>query len=195
MEQLERSGTWSRWGATGPRRIVIAEDNREIRRLIAAAMIRDGYVVEEASDGPKLLILVIEADPPVDLVISDHRMAVSSGLQVLAGLRDAGWTCPSSRCQLLVTRICVLKRPSWTPFSWRSLSSWRPSESLYALRFVAPKRTRSQACDQGTTIAPLASVRESMLRGRSCFAPIHGPATSGIAYGNGDAMKLRSCRS
>ena len=94
MEQLERSGTWSRWGATGPRRIVIAEDDPEMRRLIVAAMIRDGYVVEEASDGPRLLILVIEADPPVDLVISDHRMPVSSGLQVLAGLRDAGWSLP-----------------------------------------------------------------------------------------------------
>jgi DNA-binding response OmpR family regulator len=94
-EQLG-SGTWNRWGsgASGPRRIVVAEDDREMRRVIAATLIRDGFVVEEASDGPKLLIMVIEADPPVDLVISDHRMPVSSGLQVLAGLRDAGWSVP-----------------------------------------------------------------------------------------------------
>ena len=94
--QLGKSGTWSRWGigANVPRRVIVAEDNREMRRLIAATLIRDGYVVEEASDGPTLLILVIEADPPFDLVISDHRMPVSSGLQVLAGLRGAGWSLP-----------------------------------------------------------------------------------------------------
>jgi DNA-binding NtrC family response regulator len=93
---LEQSGTWTRWGtsSSGPRRIVVAEDDREMRRLITGALIRDGYIVEEASDGPKLLVSVIEANPPVDLVISDHRMPVSSGLQVLAGLRDAGWAIP-----------------------------------------------------------------------------------------------------
>jgi DNA-binding response OmpR family regulator len=74
--------------------VIVAEDDREMRRLIAATLIRDGYVVEEAPDGPKLLILVIEADPPVDIVVSDHRMPVSSGLQVLAALRDAGWSLP-----------------------------------------------------------------------------------------------------
>jgi DNA-binding response OmpR family regulator len=94
-EQLG-SGTWNRWGsgANVRRRIVVAEDDREMRRVIAATLIRDGFIVEEASDGPKLLITVIEADPPVDLVISDHRMPISSGLQVLAGLRDAGWSVP-----------------------------------------------------------------------------------------------------
>jgi len=94
--ELRKSGTWSRWGLrrNGLRRIIVAEDDREMRRLVAAALMRDGYLVEEASDGPRLLVLVIEADPPVDLVISDHRMPLSSGLQVLAGLRDAGWTIP-----------------------------------------------------------------------------------------------------
>jgi DNA-binding response OmpR family regulator len=93
---FEQSGTWTRWqiGRNGARRIIVAEDDREMRRLIAGTLIRDGHVVEEATDGPKLLILVIEADPPVDLVISDHRMPVSSGLQVLQGLRDAGWGLP-----------------------------------------------------------------------------------------------------
>ena len=93
---FEQSGTWTRWqiGRNAARRIIVAEDDREMRRLIAGTLIRDGHVVEEAPDGPKLLILVIEADPPVDLVISDHRMPVSSGLQVLKGLRDAGWSLP-----------------------------------------------------------------------------------------------------
>jgi DNA-binding response OmpR family regulator len=94
--ELRKSGTWSRWAMRGKglRRIVVAEDDREMRRLVAAALTKDGYLVEEAPDGPRLLVRVIEADPPVDLVISDHRMPVSSGLQVLAGLRDAGWTIP-----------------------------------------------------------------------------------------------------
>jgi hypothetical protein len=55
-EQLG-SGTWNRWGsgANVRRRIVVAEDDREMRRVIAATLIRDGFIVEEASDGPKLL--------------------------------------------------------------------------------------------------------------------------------------------
>jgi DNA-binding NtrC family response regulator len=96
QSEVRDSGTWNRWGIRGndQRRIVVAEDDREMRRLVRAALMRDGYLVEEASDGPRLLVQVVAADPPIDLVISDHCMPASSGLQVLAGLRDAGWTLP-----------------------------------------------------------------------------------------------------
>jgi DNA-binding response OmpR family regulator len=96
QSQIDESGTWRRWeiGTPGQCRIIVAEDDREMRRLIADTLTAEGYVVDEAPDGPKLLTQIIGAEPPVDLVISDHRMPLSSGLQVLAGLRYAGWRLP-----------------------------------------------------------------------------------------------------
>jgi DNA-binding response OmpR family regulator len=91
---VDDSGTWRRWevDANGRRRIIVGEDDREMRRLIADTLMAEGYIVDEAPDGPKLQI--VGAEPPIDLVISDHGMPLSSGLQVLAGLRYAGWRLP-----------------------------------------------------------------------------------------------------
>jgi DNA-binding response OmpR family regulator len=93
---VDQSGTWRRCqiGTNSRQRIIVAEDDREMRRLIADALTEEGYLIEEAPDGPKLLTQIVEAEPPVDLVISDHRMPVSSGLQVLSGLRYVGWRRP-----------------------------------------------------------------------------------------------------
>jgi len=74
------------------RRILLAEDDREMRVLIASALCRDGYEVVEVNDGAELLTQMAEAylSPEVgqfDLVITDHRMPRVAGLDVLRGLR------------------------------------------------------------------------------------------------------------
>jgi DNA-binding response OmpR family regulator len=85
-----------------PPRIVVAEDDEEMRRLIAAALRKDGFDVTEVSDGMRLLVHVIgrDGDPEraYDLIISDLRMPATSGLQVLRGLRNSGFTIPFILC-------------------------------------------------------------------------------------------------
>lgn len=85
---------------TGPRRprVLVAEDNDDIRRLVATVLRVDGYSVIEARDGTELLEQLGSALlfghfggelDPIDLVITDIRMPGHSGLELLAGLRDA----------------------------------------------------------------------------------------------------------
>ncbi len=83
-----------------PPRVVVAEDDDEMRRLVVEALLKDGYEVEEARDGGRLLVRAAAyytrrakvAD--VDLIVSDVRMPICSGLQILQGLREANWHIP-----------------------------------------------------------------------------------------------------
>jgi DNA-binding response OmpR family regulator len=82
-----------------PLRILLAEDDREMRRLLATSLREEGFDVIAASDGNRLLEqigshILSPGRDPVDLVISDVRMPGRSGLEVLAGLRGADWATP-----------------------------------------------------------------------------------------------------
>lgn len=82
-----------------PARILIAEDDPEMRALLVTSFRADGYDVVEAVDGPDLLeqvsILLFSGQAvPVDLIISDERMPGLLGSEVLAGLRESHWPTP-----------------------------------------------------------------------------------------------------
>lgn len=76
-------------------RVLIAEDDAELRFLLQHVLEQDGYRVMTVSDG-EALRKIVEGSPPgstdIDVVISDIRMPGYSGLQVLELLRqrDAG---------------------------------------------------------------------------------------------------------
>jgi DNA-binding response OmpR family regulator len=76
--------------------VVLAEDDREMRMLVATTLRRAGWDVLEAGDGMDLLDCVawlIEArDDWADCVlVSDIRMPELDGLEVLERLRGLGW--------------------------------------------------------------------------------------------------------
>jgi CheY-like chemotaxis protein len=82
-----------------PLRILVAEDDREMRRMMTASLSDEGFVVVEAGDGNRLLELIgSQLLSPnrdhVDLIISDVRMPGHTGLEVLAGLRGSDWATP-----------------------------------------------------------------------------------------------------
>jgi DNA-binding response OmpR family regulator len=68
-------------------RIVVADDDPDIRRLIVFTLKRRGYAVREATDGDAALALVSEDVP--DLVVLDVMMPGRTGLEVAAALRGA----------------------------------------------------------------------------------------------------------
>ena len=64
-----------------------------MRRLIVEALREDGNEVVEASDGGRLLVELTHGREcsyeQVDLIVSDIRMPVCSGLQIVEALRTA----------------------------------------------------------------------------------------------------------
>lgn len=81
--------------ARSGRRVLLAEDDAPMRRLLALALSADGFEVIEAATGGELMDRVVDLvfnRPPdgkgVDLIISDVRMPVVSGLHVVTRLRQ-----------------------------------------------------------------------------------------------------------
>jgi DNA-binding NtrC family response regulator len=74
-------------------RILLAEDDDELRQLLASSLRRDGHLVEEAINGMDLLAkagrsLLGCGGSPIDLVITDVCMPGFTGLEVLAALHE-----------------------------------------------------------------------------------------------------------
>ncbi len=74
-------------------RVLLADDDYEMRRLLAWSLNKQGYQVTECKDGNALMKKVgfsvsYERVQPFDLIISDIRMPGSTGLQVLESARQ-----------------------------------------------------------------------------------------------------------
>jgi DNA-binding response OmpR family regulator len=83
------------------RRIFLAEDDSEMRRLVADALRKEGYDVLEAADGGQLLVRLarmcqddLGPGEGVDLIVTDLRMPICNGLDILGALRAASWRTP-----------------------------------------------------------------------------------------------------
>ena len=83
-----------------PPRVLVAEDDEQMRGLLVESLGKDGYELIALPDGGRLLVTLAHEmvdDQGVgmaDLVVSDVRMPVCTGLQILEQLRAARWTIP-----------------------------------------------------------------------------------------------------
>ncbi len=73
-------------------KILIAEDDRELRRLFAHVLIKNGYTVKEVANGKEALDAT--GNDYYDLIISDIMMPVMDGYEFVRTLREAGDTTP-----------------------------------------------------------------------------------------------------
>ena len=73
-------------------KILIAEDDRELRHLFGRVLAKDGYSVKGVSNGREALD-ALEADY-YDLIISDIMMPVMDGYELVNTLRESGSTTP-----------------------------------------------------------------------------------------------------
>jgi DNA-binding response OmpR family regulator len=86
--------------STVPPRILVAEDDEEMRRVVIDSLRRDGYDVVDVTDGGELLVRITSlyrlrpAPEPIDLIVTDVRMPVCNGFDIIQALRDAGWATP-----------------------------------------------------------------------------------------------------
>jgi DNA-binding response OmpR family regulator len=95
---------------TPPRRILVVNDNGEIRQLSAAVLIRAGYAVDAAADAEAAWCALNSAR--YDLLITDHQMRKMSGVELLTKLRVSRMALP------VIMASAILPRGKFTRFPW-----------------------------------------------------------------------------
>ena len=73
-------------------RLLLVEDDPDLRRMLAGLLIDEGYAVDEAPDGHRGLHLGLSRS--YDLIVLDRRLPAVEGLDLLARLRTRGVTTP-----------------------------------------------------------------------------------------------------
>ncbi len=69
-------------------RVLVADDEPQLRTLLTRLLTREGYDVTAVASGAELVSAVREADEPFDLIVSDVMMPQLSGLDALRVLAD-----------------------------------------------------------------------------------------------------------
>ncbi|MFL5344242.1 MAG: response regulator [Hyalangium sp.] len=88
-----RTGAAARSGEGGQarsHRILVADDEPALRRVLQRLLEAEGYVVETVEDGEEALTRLLNPNlTPVDLLLLDVHMPRRSGIEVLRALREA----------------------------------------------------------------------------------------------------------
>jgi DNA-binding response OmpR family regulator len=98
-----------------PRRILVVDDDSDIRFLNAEVLKRSGYQVDTAEDGEagwKALHAVSYAPDSYDLLITDHDMPGLSGLDLVKKLRAARMELP------VIMATGKLPKEEFTRYPW-----------------------------------------------------------------------------
>ena len=82
----------------GNQRVLLVDDDQDLRRVIARHLEALGYKVEQCADGPAALERVAADPEAIDVVVLDLVMPGMHGSQVLATLRERGVTVPVVVC-------------------------------------------------------------------------------------------------
>lgn len=73
-------------------KILIAEDDRELRQLFYHVLTKHGYAVTGVSNGKEALAAIVQSY--FDMIISDIMMPEMDGYELVRSIRDAGLTIP-----------------------------------------------------------------------------------------------------
>ncbi len=74
------------------KRVLIVDDEKNMRWVLGQSLSGDGFEVAEAADGNEALAAVAAQEP--DVMVLDHRMPDKDGMEVLRTLRSKGSTFP-----------------------------------------------------------------------------------------------------
>ncbi|HXV64084.1 MAG TPA: response regulator [Vicinamibacteria bacterium] len=84
---------WNERTASGGQRILLAEDDSELRAVIGYSLGLDGHEVVAMANGVELASW-LSVSPRADVIISDVKMPGPSGLEVLARFRRTDSSTP-----------------------------------------------------------------------------------------------------
>ena len=74
-------------------KILIVDDSRSVRSMLATVLEADGYMTVTAKDGLEALDKAV-ADSTIDLIVSDFNMPKMDGIQLIKSLRQRGMDVP-----------------------------------------------------------------------------------------------------
>ncbi len=74
------------------KRVLIVDDEKNMRWVLGQALSGEGFEVAEAADGKEAMTAVAELEP--DVMVLDHRMPGKDGMEVLRSLRSKGSAFP-----------------------------------------------------------------------------------------------------
>lgn len=74
------------------KKILIADDEKNMRWILGKALTDEGFIVVEAADGQEALELFIDAEP--DMIILDYRMPKMDGMEVLKRIKTINQKVP-----------------------------------------------------------------------------------------------------
>lgn len=88
-----------------PKRLLLAEDDVDLRALLSIALRREGYDVIEVSSGEGL-VASLQGNggegPGIDVILTDVRMPKKSGLEALAWMRSSMLRIPT----IVISAFC-----------------------------------------------------------------------------------------
>jgi DNA-binding response OmpR family regulator len=114
-------------------RILVVEDDDDIRRLNAEVLICSGYKVDAAADGAVAWdILQLNT---YDLLVTDHNMPKLSGVELLKKLHAARMALPVILASGTIPTE-KLKRHPWLQINATLLKPYTPDELLATIRNV-----------------------------------------------------------
>jgi two-component system phosphate regulon response regulator OmpR len=103
----------ARFEASPPRRILVVEDEPDIRRINAIVLHRAGYHVDTAEDGHAGWKAVSHAPESYALLITDHNMPGLTGLALVKKVRDARMTLPVIMATGALPEVDLFDRYPW----------------------------------------------------------------------------------
>lgn len=116
-------------------RVLIADDDTDLREQLASVLSEDGYDVDEAADGNELLDALASANaqsserPTYDAILMDLMMPGFSGVDVLTALHT-----PPPRVPVLVMTGCEDEHVVQTASSLGAVAVFRKPFDLDDLR-------------------------------------------------------------
>lgn len=111
-------------------RVLVAEDDDDMRALVVGSLRADGYEVVEARDGAQAVdaiagaMLFDEDERAPDIIITDVRLPGINGLSLLAGLRAHHWATP------------IIVMTAYQPDRIRPLASRLGADATFAKPFA-----------------------------------------------------------
>jgi DNA-binding response OmpR family regulator len=75
--------------STSGSRVLVADDDRIVRRIVVAKLSGLGYEVREAEDGQEALDILVGGEEIPDLLITDSLMPRMNGLELVRSIRSS----------------------------------------------------------------------------------------------------------
>ncbi len=167
-----------------PKRILIVDDEPNVRLVFRTALESTGFQVTEAADGDAALVQLRKV--PIDLILLDLKMPVMDGMETLEQLRLAGdqtpvvvvtahGSVPDAVAAMKLGAVDFLPKPV-SPVSLRAVvaRACARSDTASAAIETTPPPRRPLTCSRRTSGEPARrwNVASTMTRNSSCESPM-----------------------